>query len=349
MPGDEERAQLRMGCLGNLGCVAVPLALGLAWLLLTDAAGGLARQVVPAGSVDVEFIDVEDMFLEVAFIGGLALLIGLAVVDAAWSRSKLLGLLLTVPLTALVGWALHEQLFARFVAVGARGGDVRLVHRWPRPAVVVPGSSVRSAASEKVPGGAGEMTGWKYRLCLATTDGRVHLSEAAIDAGAVDRAVLIVRRERYAAAAASGRGAKQVDAMARLALVHLELGEAPRAADVAARALALAERSGDELGVASASLALGSVARNARRFDEAERHLRRCLANRRAKLDATHPDLYDAIDAYRALLETTGRHEEAAHLRAAQVPRTIGTESRRDHGRIWPGTTATCGSSSPLP
>jgi tetratricopeptide (TPR) repeat protein len=320
------------GC-SYTGCFAGIALTAIGYWLLDSLDALLSRWLINPASVDVAFDELAEVFGQLVFRGGFAALITLALIGAAWERARRLGALLTLPILALGAWSIHESLFSRFVALRTRDGLLTLVYRFPRPAVVLASNQVRSLEVEKVPS-PGEMTGWYYRLRLtsgARGSESVHVSERTPHRDRVERARRLAIREKWAgearsASAALDRG-RELEARGKLAYALIQLDDFDQAAKISRETLSLAQQHGEPLGIASASFALGVLAHQGGRHAEAEEHYARCLRLWRKHLDSDHPDLDDIEDAYRALLQETGR--DADTLLGPRTPRTLVSELRR--------------------
>jgi tetratricopeptide (TPR) repeat protein len=332
-PAEKPEPSAKTPPLSSLGCLAFLGLFGLGFWLLDVIDARVSGFLIDPASVDIAFDQLAEVAGQLVFRGGFALVMTFGLIGAAWEKSRWLGALLTLPILALGAWSIHESLFSRFVALRARDGQVTLVHRPPRPAVVLASDQVRSLDVEKVPG-PGDMTGWYYRLRVtsgARGSESVHVSERTPHEDRIEHARRLAIREKWAGEARAAGAAfdrrRELEARGRLALAHIELEAYDQAAATAKEALSQAAQHNESLAIATASLALGALAHRNGRHAEAEEHYARCLRLRRELLDSDHPDRYEAEDAYRALLTETGR--DADRLIGPRRPRTLVSELRR--------------------
>jgi hypothetical protein len=331
-PDARARRQLREGCATNLGCLALPLGCGVLLLLFGLVNRVVSHRILAPSSVDIAFTELGSVAGHVLLLGGFTLLLTLLFIGAAFEKSKVLGVILAVPLFALGVWSGYTYLYDDFIAIAARDGAVRLIYRVPRSARLIRGSDVKLVDQEKVTGGS-EMSSWHYRLLIETTSGESYQSEKVPHQAVVEKGSHLVMREKYRDTAArtqeAGDTAGAVAAMSALGLTEVRLNHHDEGRRLCSGALTGAERNGDDIGIASAEYCLGSIEILEERLAEAERRFRRSYEIRSAKLDDEHPDRYDAAGAYASVLDALGRREEAIEIRRSMPPRTPFTEMRR--------------------
>lgn len=328
----QARKQLREGCATNLGCLALPLGCGVILLLFGRINHLVSRLLLDPSSVDVAFMNLEEVAGNVVLLGGFILLLTLLFIGAAFEKSKILGAILALPLLALGAWSAYTSLYDDFIAIAARDGRVSLVYRIPRPSLVLRGSDVKLVDQEKVPGGH-EMSSWHYRLVIETKGSGTHQSEKVPRSEIAELGGHLVMREKYrddlALAEQRSDDSGRFAALGALGLAELRLRHRDEARRLCSDALAAAERIGEDLGIASAEFCLASIADVDGDLTAAERRYRRSYEIRVARLDSEHPDRYDVVGAYAAVLDALGRSEEARRVRGTVPPRTIFTELRR--------------------
>ena len=330
MKTEESHRKLREGCATYAGCVALP-ALTIAIVVVGAALNRAAStRLLPSASFDVAFAHVERTVGYALLLTGAVVCVPALLIAIGWQRSRLLGVvscLLTIPLAA---WIEYAVLYDDFIAIAARDGAVRLIHRWPRGDVVLNPMSIENTESEQVANT--DMQPWRYRLWI-TARGKRYRSEATKQSSMPERAVLLIAREQRLAeietAVRDGEDAARFQSMGKLALLQINLGQLAAAKSTADEALVLASRRGDDLGMATAHFALGTLDHLGHRYRQAEEHYGQSLGIRRRQLDSDHPDLHDVVGAYVALLDSTGRHEEAREIRGLAAPRSIVSELRR--------------------
>lgn len=330
MTPEQSSRKLREGCATNAGCVALPLLTVLIVVSVGAVNRAVSTRLIPPATFDVAFAHVEKTAGYVLLVTGAILCGGMLLIALGRDKSTHLGVVLVLLTLPLAAWIAHAVLYEDFIALAARDGTIRLIHRWPRGDVVLRALDARELENEQVPNT--DMQPWKYRLRI-TANGERYRSEATRDSSRVRRAMLLISREQrlqeIGAAARDGQETARFQAMGKLALVQMELGETASARATAEEALALATRAGDELGVASAHFALGLLDQREQRQRPAEEHYRESLRVRRLRLDSDHPDLHDVVGHYAALLDATGRAGQAREIRGLTAPRTIVSELRR--------------------
>jgi hypothetical protein len=323
---EQSRRKLREGCATHAGCVALP-ALTIVMIVVGAALNRTAStRLIPRASFDVPFAHVERTAGYVLLVTGAVVCICALSIALGWRRSRLLGIVVCVLAVPLAVWIELAVLYDQFIALAAREGAVRLIHRWPRGDVVLSATDVDDVESEQVANT--DMQPWRYRLWISAK-GKRYRSEETKDSSMVRRAMLLIAREQRMQEIRGGDDATRIQMMGRLALVQIDLGQNAAARSTAEQALTLAARRGDDLGIASAHFALGTLDHHDKRYPQAEEHYRRSLGIRRMRLDSDHPDLHDVVDAYAALLDATGRPEEAGEIRRLAAPRTLVSELRR--------------------
>jgi tetratricopeptide (TPR) repeat protein len=322
------RRQLREGCGAYLACFGCLAAVVIAFAIFGRLSAFGSRLLIDPASVDVAFVNLHGLIGQFVLYAGLTLLFGFLLMAVAWDRSKLLGALVAIPLLAAMGWTIWSTLYDDFIALRARDGSVQLLYRWPRPMVALNGSDVKTTSREKVPA-PNPMATWRYQLTIDTATHGYH--SAVTSEGPVVRGQVLIRREQHAHRASHGPEAIRLDALGKLALIHLRLGAREKGLATAREALAIAEANGDQAAIASALLTLGIDARDHGQLDTAESMLRRSFEIRRRILDSEHPDWYDSYDAYAAVLQARGMtRDQVMDVLGPQPPRTIATEMRRE-------------------